>query len=793
MIGSHLNAKATGAPTLVDVDNVSPTKSTGTDDRGGDSSEFGTTFGDLIDANQQKVSPTVRPGNKRTNSPQITSSSAIEMQDKEISGSIVSFTANWAKPKMQASEITESVRNAIKQNEELFRETTSHSKLIDSANPKAQLIPSNPADDTTPLTGEDFSRDALASSSVVTPSPEERVSDPNVVSSTSSSGSRRAPVATNVKPIEASRSAVEVEARAPQTVTQPVFLPTSQRTEHNDLLKPEEVATHRDAEPTSPNNVKVEATSTYRKVGHEPSSRFFVPQLVNSAPTSTRTSTNQGLSTRSLTPIAAVEPDPEVSVVRPASPKSNEDETKTDSRSRKESRRAESIAISDLARNRTVTQGLAPVVSSGAEHHQFTDVIPGRATEARADNDVSTSTNAVAISSDVTSSSYDSNRVPPLPIDVSQSTHSTSAENASNNANAQGSPSKVISLDERTFGLVSPGFKGGWNLRNTANSFAEFDESTKQSKPPTNVGAIENYRFDHDLSVAAEFIAPTPLNSQAKSWSAKEPSSRTIAKQSPAVRDNVHLETTQRGSSDSSAEESPLRVNEADQNPRLDLSAEDTEGTSAVVATNLLSVNPTGTTEHTDGSLPRAAAAETSASVSARTDMNLSTQEEIDAPLTQLAQPSRSAITPTAKTLPLSQVTSSDSAGSSAPSSRGTTESAPIRQIQEATLATELTRVANLRVVLADGQTANATVRERAGSIDVRIVTPTNASAQRVSSEVDTMRQNFDAAGLRLGQADVSYQPGDGGRHSGNEHQSHPQKDASANGDQIFTINEVTE
>ena len=120
-------------------------------------------------------------------------------------------------------------------------------------------------------------------------------------------------------------------------------------------------------------------------------------------------------------------------------------------------------------------------------------------------------------------------------------------------------------------------------------------------------------------------------------------------------------------------------------------------------------------------------------------------------------------------------------------------ESAPVSLVQEVSSLIESGRVANLKVELANGQTANATVRERAGSIDVKIVTPTSESAQRVSSEIDTMRQNLDAAGMRLGEAEVSYQPGGNGGRGGNGYQRPPQQDTSTKDEQIFSISEVTE
>jgi flagellar hook-length control protein FliK len=75
----------------------------------------------------------------------------------------------------------------------------------------------------------------------------------------------------------------------------------------------------------------------------------------------------------------------------------------------------------------------------------------------------------------------------------------------------------------------------------------------------------------------------------------------------------------------------------------------------------------------------------------------------------------------------------------------------------------------------------------------VKIVTPSSTSAQRVSSEIDTMRHNLDAAGMRLGQTEVSYQPGGNGGRGGNQYQRPPQADTSTTDEQIFSISEVNE
>jgi hypothetical protein len=117
-------------------------------------------------------------------------------------------------------------------------------------------------------------------------------------------------------------------------------------------------------------------------------------------------------------------------------------------------------------------------------------------------------------------------------------------------------------------------------------------------------------------------------------------------------------------------------------------------------------------------------------------------------------------------------------------------EVAAIRLTPEVTSASESSRTVSITVQLASGQTAQASVSERAGAVDVKIVTPTAASAQRVSSEMDSMRQNLDAAGIKLGHSEISYQQGDG-KGQGREEYQPPAQHQSANGKEVFTLSEV--
>jgi uncharacterized protein (DUF2252 family) len=113
------------------------------------------------------------------------------------------------------------------------------------------------------------------------------------------------------------------------------------------------------------------------------------------------------------------------------------------------------------------------------------------------------------------------------------------------------------------------------------------------------------------------------------------------------------------------------------------------------------------------------------------------------------------------------------------------------RPIQVTDSNTESERVANIQVQLTEGHSAQATVSERSGTYAVKIVTSSSASAQRIAGEIDTMRLNLDAAGLRLGHSEVSYRDGERREQQQSDfgRPNQPQSDSEA--DNIFTLSEV--
>ncbi len=104
---------------------------------------------------------------------------------------------------------------------------------------------------------------------------------------------------------------------------------------------------------------------------------------------------------------------------------------------------------------------------------------------------------------------------------------------------------------------------------------------------------------------------------------------------------------------------------------------------------------------------------------------------------------------------------------------------------------TPIRRVANLKVDLNEAGSAHATIRERAGEVDVKIVTPDSDSARNLVNEVNALRRSLDGAGLKLRNAEVVYR---------SDRYQNPQRDDSRQNSQqsnagsaeTFTIEETT-
>ena len=102
-------------------------------------------------------------------------------------------------------------------------------------------------------------------------------------------------------------------------------------------------------------------------------------------------------------------------------------------------------------------------------------------------------------------------------------------------------------------------------------------------------------------------------------------------------------------------------------------------------------------------------------------------------------------------------------------------------------------RIANLKVELGDGQSAQATVRERSGAVEVKIVAGTTSVAQRIVHEVEGLRNALDSAGLRLARAEVSYQQPHGERRHDEQNPYRGRPAQAPTGTEVFAVSEVNE
>ncbi len=101
-------------------------------------------------------------------------------------------------------------------------------------------------------------------------------------------------------------------------------------------------------------------------------------------------------------------------------------------------------------------------------------------------------------------------------------------------------------------------------------------------------------------------------------------------------------------------------------------------------------------------------------------------------------------------------------------------------------------RVANLKVDLNEAGSAHATIRERAGEVNVKIVTPNSDSARNLVNEVNALRRSFDGAGLKLRNAEVVYRSDrDQNPQRDDSRQSNQQSDAGSA--ETFTIEETNQ
>ena len=170
-------------------------------------------------------------------------------------------------------------------------------------------------------------------------------------------------------------------------------------------------------------------------------------------------------------------------------------------------------------------------------------------------------------------------------------------------------------------------------------------------------------------------------------------------------------------------------------------------------------------------------------------------QKQLDA-LAQVApQPQRDRIAnskeASTQSTELSALTSDSTGITEVQPAAAAPEAAAIHLTTEVTAAPDASRTVSITVQLASGQTAQASVSERAGTVDVKILTPTppprSASPPKWTACARTSMPRASS-----GASEISYQRGDGGPVTGPRRISAPaQQKQSASGKEIFIMNEV--
>ncbi len=99
---------------------------------------------------------------------------------------------------------------------------------------------------------------------------------------------------------------------------------------------------------------------------------------------------------------------------------------------------------------------------------------------------------------------------------------------------------------------------------------------------------------------------------------------------------------------------------------------------------------------------------------------------------------------------------------------------------------------ATLRVDLVDGASAHARIRERAGEVEVEIVTNNQPLAHRLDHGIGALRRNLDASGLQLQSADVSYRgENNDGRSNRDPERPEPPRRESGGAGAFFSLSEA--
>jgi hypothetical protein len=117
--------------------------------------------------------------------------------------------------------------------------------------------------------------------------------------------------------------------------------------------------------------------------------------------------------------------------------------------------------------------------------------------------------------------------------------------------------------------------------------------------------------------------------------------------------------------------------------------------------------------------------------------------------------------------------------------------SAPIVQSHQPSASAASTHTANLKIELDAGDSVRASVRERAGVVDVRVVAGDQQTVRHLTEQIPELRRTLDTAGMKLQTAQVSYSGNDQKQRSDPEPNESLEQESADDNSQIFTIEET--
>jgi flagellar hook-length control protein FliK len=123
--------------------------------------------------------------------------------------------------------------------------------------------------------------------------------------------------------------------------------------------------------------------------------------------------------------------------------------------------------------------------------------------------------------------------------------------------------------------------------------------------------------------------------------------------------------------------------------------------------------------------------------------------------------------------------------------STGVEATAPILEPHQPVITGASTHTVNLEIELDAGDSVRASVRERAGVVDVRVVAGDQETVRHLTEQIPELRRTLDTAGMKLQSAQVSYQSSDQKQRSDPEPNESQEQQSADDNSQVFTLEET--